>query len=72
MTFSISKQLHINNHLKAHFMHLEYKSYPRALGTEDLVYGGTGTHNIVVESPNLTLGHTPLPMTLHDIIGDFT
>ncbi len=38
MRFSASKQLHINDHLKAH---LGYKFCPRTLGTEDLVYGGT-------------------------------
>ncbi len=38
MRFSTSKQLHINDHLKAHF---GYKSCPRTLGTEDLMYGGT-------------------------------
>ena len=43
-----SNQLHIKNHLKAH---LRYKSCPRTLGTEDLVYGRTRTHNLVVESP---------------------
>ncbi len=48
MRFSISKQLLINNHLKAH---LGYKSCPRTLGTEDLVNGGTRTHDLVVESP---------------------
>ncbi len=40
--FSTSKQLHINDHLKAN---LGYKSCPRTLGTEDLVYGGTQTHD---------------------------
>ncbi len=48
MKFSTSKQLHMNDHLKAH---LGYKSCPRTLGTEDLVYGGTRTHDLVVESP---------------------
>ncbi len=47
MRFSTSKQLHINDHLKAH---LEYKSCTRTLGTEDLVYGGARTHGLVVES----------------------
>ncbi len=37
MRFSTSNQLHINDHLKAHLL---YKSCPRTLGTEDLVYGG--------------------------------
>ncbi len=31
--------------------HLGYKSCPRTFGTEDLVYGGTGIHDLVVESP---------------------
>ncbi len=48
MTFSTSKQLHINDHLKAH---LGYKSCARTLGTEHLVYGGTRTYDLVVESP---------------------
>ncbi len=48
MSFSTIKQLHINDHLKAH---LGYKSCPRTLGTEDQVYGGTRTHDLVVESP---------------------
>ncbi len=48
MRFSTSKQLHINDHLKAH---LGYKYCPMTLGTEDLVYGGTRTHDLVVESP---------------------
>ncbi len=48
MRFSRSKQLHINDHLSAH---LGYKSCPRTLGTEDLVYGGTRTYDLVVESP---------------------
>ncbi len=48
MRFSTSKQLHIKYHLKAH---LGYKSCPRTLGTEDLVYGVTRTHDLVVESP---------------------
>ncbi len=48
MRFSTSKQLHSNDHLKAH---LGYKSCPRTLGTEDLVYGGTRTHDLVAESP---------------------
>ncbi len=42
------QQLHINDHLKAH---LGYKSCPRTFGTEDLVYGGTRTHDLVVDSP---------------------
>ncbi len=46
--FSTSKQLHINDHLKAH---LAYKSCPRTLGTEDLVYGRSRTHDLVVGSP---------------------
>ncbi len=48
MRFSTSKQLHINDQLKAH---LGYKSCPKTLGTEDPVYGGTRTHDLVVESP---------------------
>ncbi len=48
MRFSTIKQLYINDHLKAH---LEYKSCQMTLGTEDLVYGGTRTHDLVVESP---------------------
>ncbi len=48
MRFSTSNQLHINEHLKAHLGH---KSCPRTLGTEDLVYGGTWTHDLVAESP---------------------
>ncbi len=48
MKFSTSKQLHINDHLKAN---LGYKSCPSTLGTEDLVYGRTRTHDLVVESP---------------------
>ncbi len=48
MRFSTSKQLHINDHLKAY---LGYKSCPRTLGTEDPVYGGTRTHDLVVKSP---------------------
>ncbi len=47
MRFSTSKQLHINDHLKAH---LGYKSCPKTLGTEELVYGGTRTHDLVVEN----------------------
>ncbi len=35
MRFSTNKQLHINDHLKAH---LGYKPCPRPSGTEDLVY----------------------------------
>ncbi len=59
MRFSTSMQLHINHHLKAH---LGYKSCPSTLGTEDLVYGGTPTHDLVVESPvPYLLGHPPLP-----------
>ncbi len=53
MRFWTSKQLHINDHLKAH---LGYKSCPRNLRTEDLVYGGTRTHDLVVESPIMLLG----------------
>ncbi len=45
---STSKQLHIKDHPKAH---LGYKSCPKTLGTEDLVYGGSRTHDLVVESP---------------------
>ncbi len=48
MRFSTSNQLHINDHLKAH---LGYKSCPRTLGTEDQVYAGTQTHDVMVESP---------------------
>ncbi len=48
MRFSTSMQLQINNHLKAHLGH---KSCPRTLGTEDLVYGGTQTHDLAVEHP---------------------
>ncbi len=48
MRFSTTKQLYINDHLKAH---LGYKSCPRTLGTEDLVYGKTQTHGPMVESP---------------------
>ncbi len=48
MRFSTSQQLHINDHLKAH---VGYKSCPMTLGTENLVYGGTRTHDLVVESP---------------------
>ncbi len=48
MRFSTCKQLDINDHLKAH---LWYKSCPRTLGTEDLVYAGTRTQDLVVESP---------------------
>ncbi len=47
MRLSGSKQLHINDHLKAH---LGYKSCQRILGTEGLVYGGTRTHNLMVET----------------------
>ena len=55
MRFSTSNHLDINDHLKAH---LGYKSYPRTLGTEDLVYGGTRTHHLVVDS-QVPLGHPP-------------
>ena len=48
MRFSTSKQLHINDHFKAHSV---YKSCPRTFGTEDLVYGGTRTHDLAVENP---------------------
>ncbi len=48
MRFLTSKQLHTNDHLKAH---LGYKSCPRTLGTEELVYGGIRTHDLVVGSP---------------------
>ncbi len=48
MRFSTSKQLHIKDHLKAH---LGYKSCPKNLSTEDLVYGGIRTHDLVVEGP---------------------
>ncbi len=59
MRFSTSKYLHINDHLKAHS---GYKSCPRTLGTDDLMYGGTRTHDVVVESPvPYPLGHPPLP-----------
>ena len=47
MRFSTLNQLHINDHLKAH---LGYKSCPRTLDTENLVYGRTRTHYLVVES----------------------
>ncbi len=46
MRFSTSKQLYINDHLEAHLGH---KSFPRTLGTEDLVYGETRTHDLMVE-----------------------
>ncbi len=59
MRFSTSKRLHINDHLK---VHLGYKSCPRTIGTEDQVYGGTRTHDLVVESTvPWPLGHPPLP-----------
>ncbi len=45
MRFSTSKQLHINDHLK----HIWGTNL--ALGTKDLVHGGTQTHDLVVESP---------------------
>ncbi len=44
MRFSTSKHLHINDHLKPR---LGYKSCPRTLGTEDLVYGETQTHDLM-------------------------
>ena len=37
-----------NHHLKAH---LGYKCCPKTSGTEDLVYGGIRTLDLVVESP---------------------
>ena len=43
-----SKQLHINDHLKAH---LGYKSCPRILGTGEIVYGGTQIDDLVFGSP---------------------
>ncbi len=48
MRFSTSKQLHISDHLNAH---LGTNLCPRTLGTEDLMYGGTGNHDLVVGSP---------------------
>ncbi len=45
MRFSTSTPLHIKDHLKAY---LGYKSCPRTLGREDLVYGGTRTHDLSV------------------------
>ncbi len=47
MRFSTSK--HINDHLNLLNAQLGYKSCPRTLGTEDLMYGGTRTHDLVVE-----------------------
>ncbi len=64
MRFSTSNQLHINDHLKAH---LGYKSCPRTLGTEDLVYGGTRTHELVVESPVSTRPSAP-PQILFTLV----
>ena len=60
MRFSTSNQLNINDHLKAH---LGYKSCPRTLATEDLVYGGTRTHDLVVESP--VLNHSAIFPNMH-------
>ena len=45
MSFSKSKQLHINDHFKAH---LGYKSCPRTLGTQNQVYGVSRTQDLVV------------------------
>ncbi len=50
MRFTTSKQLRINDHLKAHLGYMNI-SCSRTLGTEDLVYGGTRTHDLMVESP---------------------
>ena len=57
MKFSTSNQLHINDHLKAH---MGYKSCSRTLGREDLMYGGTRTHDLVVESPDQYLSHSAI------------
>ncbi len=48
MRFSQAIKCIFYDYLKAH---LGYKSCPRTLGREDLVYGGTRTHDLVVGSP---------------------
>ncbi len=48
MRLSTSKQLHINNHLKAH---LEYKFCPMTLGIEDVVYDGTRESSTLTTRP---------------------
>ncbi len=61
MRFSTKKQLHINDHLKAQ---LGYKSCPRTLGTEDLLYGGTRTHDFVVDESSTLTTRPSAPLSI--------